>query len=77
MKIAVVGVSGMVGTVMLKVLEERGYSDCEIIAVASERSVGQKLSFAGRELTIISLAEAVLKKPDFALFHPPDDRIVP
>lgn len=68
MKIAVVGVSGMVGTVMLEVLEERGYSDCEIIAVASERSVGQKLSFAGRELTIISLAEAVSKKPDFALF---------
>ncbi|MDD2411581.1 MAG: aspartate-semialdehyde dehydrogenase [Bacteroidales bacterium] len=68
MKIAVVGVSGMVGTVMLEVLEERGYSDCEIIAVASERSVGQKLSFAGRELTIISLTEAVSKKPDFALF---------
>ncbi len=68
MKIAVVGVSGMVGTVMLNVLEERGYSDCEVIAVASERSVGKRILFAGRELTIVSLAEAVLQKPDFALF---------
>ncbi|MDD2345405.1 MAG: aspartate-semialdehyde dehydrogenase [Bacteroidales bacterium] len=68
MKIAVVGVSGMVGSVMLQVLQERGYSDCEIIAVASERSLGRKISFAGRELTIVSLAQAVLQKPDFALF---------
>jgi aspartate-semialdehyde dehydrogenase len=68
MKIAVVGVSGMVGTVMLQVLAERGYSDCEIVAVASERSVGRKVIFAGRELTIVSLAQAVAQKPDFALF---------
>ena len=49
MKIAVVGATGMVGQVMLKVLEERNFPVTELIPVASEKSVGKKISFKGKE----------------------------
>ncbi|WP_405611085.1 aspartate-semialdehyde dehydrogenase [Polaribacter sp. Asnod1-A03] len=68
MKIAVVGATGMVGTVMLKVLEERNLPITELIPVASERSAGKKLSYKGKEYTIVTLADAVSMKPDVALF---------
>ncbi|MBU3010988.1 aspartate-semialdehyde dehydrogenase [Polaribacter vadi] len=68
MKIAVVGATGMVGTVMLKVLEERNLPITELIPVASERSAGKKLSYKGKEYTIVTLADAVNLKPDVALF---------
>ena len=68
MRIAVVGATGMVGQVMLKVLAERNFPVTELLPVASERSVGNKISFKEKEYTIISLEDAVSKKPDLALF---------
>lgn len=68
MKIAVVGATGLVGSVMLKVLEERGFANCEIIPAASERSVGKKVDFAGRELTVVSVDDAIAAHPDYAVF---------
>lgn len=68
MKVAVVGCTGLVGSVMLKVLEERQFPVSELIPVASEKSLGKKILFAGKEYLVISLQEAVGKKPDIALF---------
>ena len=68
MKVAVVGATGMVGTVMLKVLEERNLPITELIPVASERSAGKKLSYKGKEYTIVTLEDAVKMKPEIALF---------
>ena len=68
MKVAVVGATGMVGEVMLKVLAERNFPVTELLVVASERSVGKKLSFQGREYTLIGLETAVAAKPDLAIF---------
>ena len=68
MKIAVVGATGMVGTVMLQVLEERNFPFDELLLVASERSVGKKLPFRGKEISVIGLQEAVGRRPDIALF---------
>ncbi len=68
MRIAVVGATGMVGNVMLKVLAERNFEISELLLVASERSVGKKLTFQGTEHTIIGLQTAVDAKPDVALF---------
>ena len=68
MKLAVVGATGMVGEVMLKVLETREFPCEELLVVASERSVGKKLPFRGRELTVIGLEDAVRARPDIALF---------
>ena len=68
MKIAVVGATGMVGQVMLKVLAERNFPVTELLPVASERSVGKMISFKDKEYEVVSLEEAVRQKPDFALF---------
>ncbi len=68
MKIAVVGATGMVGTVMLKVLEERNFPVTELIPVASARSAGKKLSFKGKEYTVVVLEDAVKMNADIALF---------
>jgi len=68
MKIAVVGATGMVGNVMLKVLEERNFPVDELLLVASERSVGKKMSFKGSEYSVIGLQTAVDEKPDIAIF---------
>ena len=68
MRVAVVGVTGMVGQVMLSVLEERNFPITELIPVASERSVGKEISFKGKVYKIISLEDAVLAKPNIALF---------
>lgn len=68
MKIAVVGATGMVGQVMLKVLAERNFPVTELLPVASERSVGSKISFNNKEYEVIGLEEAVAQKPDIALF---------
>lgn len=68
MKIAVVGATGMVGQVMLRVLQERGFENQEIMAVASERSVGKEVDFAGRKLSVIGLEMALAAEPDLALF---------
>ncbi len=68
MKIAVVGATGMVGQVMLKVLAERNFPLTELIPVASERSIGTKISFQDKEYEVVGLEEAVAKKPEIALF---------
>jgi len=68
MKIALVGATGMVGNVMLDVLKERNFPMTELIPVASEKSVGKKIDFNGKEYTIHSLQDAVNAKPDIALF---------
>ena len=68
MKIAVVGATGMVGTVMLKVLEERNLPITELIPVASARSAGKKLSYKGNDYTVVTLEDALQMKPDIALF---------
>ncbi len=68
MRIAVVGATGMVGQVMLKVLAERNFPVTELFPVASERSVGSKITFNEKEYEVIGLEEAVSQKPDLALF---------
>ena len=68
MKVAVVGATGLVGHVMLKVLEERNFPVDELLVVASERSVGKKISFKGEELEVISIPTAIEERPDIALF---------
>lgn len=68
MKIAVVGATGMVGNVMLEVLEERNFPVTELLVVASERSVGKTLIYKGTKHTVIGLQEAIDQKPDIALF---------
>ncbi|NMH89102.1 aspartate-semialdehyde dehydrogenase [Flavivirga algicola] len=76
MKVAVVGATGMVGEVMLKVLEERNFPVTELLLVASERSVGKKLTFKDKEYTVIGLADAVAAKPQIAIFSAGGDTSV-
>ncbi|MHA3046966.1 aspartate-semialdehyde dehydrogenase [Riemerella anatipestifer] len=68
MKIAVVGATGMVGQVMLEVLEERDFPVTELIPVASEKSVGKRIKFKGAEYPIVSMEDAVAKQPAIAIF---------
>lgn len=68
MKVALVGATGMVGQVILQLLEERSFPLTTLLLVASENSVGQRRAFKGNELTIISLEDAVSESPDLALF---------
>ncbi len=68
MKVAVVGATGMVGQVMLKVLEERNFPITELIPVASEKSVGKKVNYKGNDFTIVSMQDAVDMKPEIAIF---------
>ncbi|MFY7728615.1 MAG: aspartate-semialdehyde dehydrogenase [Flavobacterium sp.] len=68
MKVAVVGATGMVGEVMLKVLAERNFPVTELIPVASERSVGKEVTFKGTAYKVVGLETAVSMKPQIALF---------
>ena len=68
MKVAVVGATGLVGTRMLQVLEERNFPVTELIPVASEKSVGRKVVFRGKEWTVVSADDAIAMKPALALF---------
>lgn len=68
MKIAVIGATGLVGREMLTVLDEFGYSNHEIIAAASERSVGTTVHFANRDLPVVSVQQAIAQHPDYAIF---------
>ncbi len=68
MKVAVVGVTGVVGTVMLDLLDKRKFPITQIIPVASEKSVGKKIGFKGKDYSIVSLTDALSVKPDIALF---------
>lgn len=68
MKLAVVGVTGMVGQVMLQVIEEENIPYDELLLVASERSVGQEITFKGQTYKVISMSDAVKAAPDAAIF---------
>lgn len=68
MKIAVVGATGMVGEVMLNILEERNFPFTELFLVASEKSIGKEITFKNKNYKIIGLKEAIEKKPDIAFF---------
>lgn len=68
MKLALVGATGMVGEVMLKVLDERNFPIDELLLVASEKSVGKEISFKGKKHKVIGLKEAVAAKPTIAIF---------
>lgn len=68
MKIAVIGATGMVGQIILKVLEERNFPVTDLIPVASEKSIGKKIIFKGDEFEIVSMQTALDRKPDLAMF---------
>lgn len=68
MKVAVVGATGLVGTKMLQVLAERNFPVTELIPVASERSVGKKVSFKGKEYSVVSMQSGIDAKPNVAIF---------
>ncbi len=67
-KVAVVGATGLVGSKMIEVLGEVNFPVGELVPCASERSVGKKVTFGGREWTVVSLADGVAAKPDIAIF---------
>jgi aspartate-semialdehyde dehydrogenase len=68
MRVAVVGATGMVGTVMLQVLREQAFPITELFPVASEKSIGNELDFGGLTYPVIGLQAALDKKPDVAIF---------
>ena len=68
MKVAVVGATGLVGSKMLQILEERNFPVSELIAVASEKSVGKEVEFKGKKYKVVSMTDAIAAKPDVALF---------
>src|SRR5665647_567151 len=68
MRVVVVGATGMVGRMMMKVLEERRFPVDTLIAAASERSTGKELTFRGKPIKVVSVMEAVEEAPDLALF---------
>jgi aspartate-semialdehyde dehydrogenase len=68
MKIAVVGATGLVGTKMLQILEERNFPVTELIPVASARSVGKEISFKGKKYKVVGMQDAIAARPAIALF---------
>tara|TARA_B100000886_G_scaffold339942_1_gene307064 strand:+ start:7096 stop:8079 length:984 start_codon:yes stop_codon:yes gene_type:complete len=68
MKLAVVGATGMVGKIVLEVLQERSFPVTELLVIASSKSIGQTLSFDNKNLIIISIEDAVTERPDLAIF---------
>ena len=68
MKVAVVGATGLVGSVMIKVLEERNFPVSEFIPVASERSAGKEVNFKGKPYKVVTMDAAIAMRPDIALF---------
>ena len=73
MKLAVVGATGMVGKVMLKILSERNFPLSELIPVASERSVGKRINYQGDSFEVLGLSTAISMAPDIALFSAGSD----
>ena len=68
MKLAIVGATGMVGTVMLEVLKERNFKYDQLLLVASKKSVGKTISYLGKHYSLIDLEMALEEKPDIAIF---------
>ena len=68
MKVAVVGATGLVGSKMLQVLEERNFPVTELVPVASERSVGKEVEFKGAKYKVVSMTDGIAAQPDVAIF---------
>ncbi len=68
MKVAVVGATGMVGEIMLKVLQERNFPVSELILVASEKSIGKEVAWNGKTYKVVGLQTAVDMQPEIAVF---------
>ena len=68
MKIAVIGATGMVGGVLLKVLKERNFPITQLLAVASKKSIGKKITFKGKTIVIMGIEDALALKPDLSIF---------
>src|SRR5437868_6738295 len=68
MKVAIVGVTGLVGSKMLQVLAERNFPVTELIPVASERSVGKEVEFKNKKYKVVSMTDAIAAKPAVAIF---------
>jgi aspartate-semialdehyde dehydrogenase len=68
MKVAVIGATGLVGSKMLQVLQERNFPVTELIPVATEKSIGKQIQFNNKSWTIVSADKAIEMKPDVALF---------
>ena len=68
MKLAIIGATGMVGTVMLEVLKERNFKYDQLLLVASKKSVGKTISYLGKHYSLIDLEMALEEKPDIAIF---------
>ena len=68
MKVAVVGATGLVGSMMIKILEERKFPVTEFIPVASEKSVGKKVTYNNEEYSVVSMTKAISMQPAIALF---------
>ncbi|MCF6365881.1 MAG: aspartate-semialdehyde dehydrogenase [Bacteroidales bacterium] len=68
MKIAIIGITGMVGQAMLEVLKERNFPVSELILVASEKSVNKAIKFKSQNYKVVSIESAISKKPDIAIF---------
>lgn len=73
MILAIIGVTGLVGKVILEVLEEKNLPISELIPVASERSIGKKINFRSKKYTVVGVDIALKKKPDYALFSAGSD----
>ncbi|MBN1413679.1 MAG: aspartate-semialdehyde dehydrogenase [Bacteroidales bacterium] len=68
MKVAVVGATGLVGAQMIRVLEERSFPVTDLIPVASEKSIGKKVTFKGKEYSVVGMQDAIDMKPQLAIF---------
>ena len=68
MKFAVIGATGLVGGVLLKVLKERNFPITQLLAVASKKSIGKKITFNGKTVAIIGIEDALALKPDLSIF---------
>ncbi|MBL4716149.1 MAG: aspartate-semialdehyde dehydrogenase, partial [Bacteroidia bacterium] len=68
MKLAIVGATGLVGREMISVIEELNFGYDDIILVASKKSVGQEISVNDKVTKVVSLEDAVIQRPDIALF---------
>ena len=75
MKIAVVGATGLVGSKMLQILEERNFPVTELLPVASEKSIGKEVVFKGQKYKIISAHGSILpQNPSWHYFQPEEAR---
>ena len=68
LRIAIVGATGLVGTTVLNILEERNFPIATLLPVASEKSIGKLINFGGEKVAIVSLESALSEKPDVAIF---------